>query len=427
MAWQNEYRSGSRSNQQQKSNSRRKSSSVNQKRSQKKRKTEKQFASSSRNATAMDFSERRRQARERGKKRPEKRDNVIEFPTQHQAPAVKVRSPRSGTELSFVLIVRLMILAVGIGAIAGTILSFLDRDQYLSSSPSASTEVVTSTPTATPPPPPPLLPLNQEISTLKNTFQTLASEHPQLNPGAFIVDLDSGEYLNLQGETEFSAASMIKVPVLIAFFQAWDEGKVQLDERLTMTADVKASGAGNMQYEPLGTDYLALETAAKMIIISDNTATNMLIKRLGGKEVLNQLFAEWGLEHTRIRNPLPDLDGTNTTTPKELVELLARLNKGELVSARSRDQIFRIMRETRTRTLLPQGLGEGATIAHKTGDIGSLVGDVGIIDRPSGKRYLAAIMVERPHNDRQANELIREYSRAAYQYFHNQEKNSFIE
>jgi beta-lactamase class A len=84
------------------------------------------------------------------------------------------------------------------------------------------------------------------------------------------------------------------------------------------------------------------------------------------------------------------------------------------------------MGETRRRTLLPQGLDSGAKIAHKTGDIGSLVGDVGVIDRPSGKRYLAAIMVERPHNDRNANELIRRYSQEAYQYFRKQEQNSFI-
>lgn len=400
MASEYEYRSGNRRNQKKIKPSRRKfasSQKTQQKRSQKKRKSK-------------------------------KTDNVIPFPQQPQA----VRPQRSSTELSLILIVRLMIFAVGVGAIAGTVLYFLDRDQYLSQSnvsepttmptetatPVVETEPVTATP---------VFPLDQEVSPLKATFNRLASEQPQLNPGAFIVDLESGQYVSLQGENTFSAASMIKVPILIAFFKAWEEGDLELDEPLTMTEEVKAGGSGNMQYESIGKQYRALETAAKMIRISDNTATNMLIQRLGGKEVLNELFAQWGLEKTRIHNPLPDLEGTNTTSPKELVKLLARLNNGELVSARSRDYILQIMRTTRTRTLLPQGLEKGATIAHKTGDIGSLVGDVGIIDRPSGKRYLAAIMVERPHNDRNANQLIRRYSRAAYQYFRNQEKNSFIE
>ncbi len=398
-----------------------KSISARRKSAQNQQNASKQFPNERYGSTTMDFSERRRQARKR-QKRVGRRDNVIPFP-QPEIP-VSVPKPRTGIELSFVFLVRLMILAVGVGAIAGTVLSFLDREKYLTQSSSPPTQVV-QTPTATSPPP--LLPLKREATPLKEKFQTLASQQANLKPGAFIVDLDSGEYVSLQGETIFPAASMIKFPILIAFFQAWDKGNLQLDERLTMSADVRAGGAGNMQYEDLGSQYIAIETAAKMMIISDNTATNMLIKRLGGKEALNELFAEWGLEHTRIRNPLPDLDGTNTTTPEELVELFAKLNQGELVSGRSRDQILRIMRETRTRTLLPKGLGEGATIAHKTGDIGSLVGDVGLIDRPSGKRYLAAILVQRPHNDRRANELIRQYSREAYQYFQNQEKNSFIE
>lgn len=390
MVWQNEYRSGTGKKATKLRPFRRKFSSHQKKRSQKKRK-------------------------------PRQKEKVIPFPQQRQP----VRPPRSSTELSFILMIRLTIFAVGLGAIAGTVLAFLDRDQYLSQPVSSPVPVAASTVETDPPPQPPVLPLNQEVTGLKQTFQNLASQKPQLNPGALIVDLDSGEYVNLQGERAFSAASMIKFPILIAFFQAWEEGRVDLDEPLTMTKEVRAGGSGNMQYEDLGKQYLALETAAKMIIISDNTATNMLIKRLGGQEALNEHFAEWGLEHTRLRNPLPDLDGTNTTSPKELVKLLAKLDKGELVSARSREHIFQIMGETRRRTLLPQGLGSGAKIAHKTGDIGSLVGDVGIIDRPSGKRYLAAIMVERPHNDRNANELIRRYSQEAYQYFRNQEQNSF--
>jgi len=391
VVWQNDYRSGNGKKGTKLGPSRRKFSSHQKKRSQKKRK-------------------------------PRQKEKVIPFPQQRQP----VRPPRSSTELSFILMIRLTIFAVGIGALAGTVLAFLDRDQYLLQPVASPVQVKTSTVETVTPPQPTVLPLNQEVTGLKQTFQNLASQKPQLNPGAFIVDLDSGKYVNLQGERRFSAASMIKFPILIAFFQAWEEGRVDLDEPLTITKEVRAGGSGNMQYEDLGKQYLALETAAKMIIISDNTATNMLIQRLGGQDALNEVFAEWGLEHTRLRNPLPDLDGTNTTSPKELVNLLARLDKGELVSARSRDHIFQIMGETRRRTLLPQGLDSGAKIAHKTGDIGSLVGDVGIIDRPSGKRYLAAIMVERPHNDRNANELIRRYSHEAYQYFRNQEQNSFI-
>ena len=77
-----------------------------------------------------------------------------------------------------------------------------------------------------------------------------------------------------------------------------------------------------MQFQDPGKQFTALETATKMITISDNTATNMLIERLGGAEALNQRFREWGLTQTAIRNVLPDLEGTNTTSAKDLAYLL---------------------------------------------------------------------------------------------------------
>ena len=84
---------------------------------------------------------------------------------------------------------------------------------------------------------------------------------------------------------------------------------------------------------------------------------------------------------------------------------------------RSRDRLLGIMRGTVTNTLLPQGIEENAIIAHKTGDIGTVIGDAGIIDMPSGKRYVAAVMVKRPHNAPQGRTLIQEISKTAYQHF----------
>ena len=168
--------------------------------------------------------------------------------------------------------------------------------------------------------------------------------------------------------------------------------------------------------QPTGTKYAALEVATKMIAISDNTATNMLIERLGGKADLNHRFKSWGLTVTQISNLLPDLEGTNTTSPRDLVHLMAMLNQGELLSLRSRDRALDILQATTNNTLLPQGLEADASIAHKTGNIGTAIADAGIVDMPNGKRYLIAAIVKRPHNDPDAEELIREISRTAYQF-----------
>lgn len=311
---------------------------------------------------------------------------------------------------------RLLIVGVGLGAIVGTMLSVFDPATRMSgNSPAQSHNLGQHQPQVIPNAPG--IYLTQEITPLKNAVQNLATANPNVTPGVFLVDLDTGGYIDVNGSANFSAASTIKVPILIAFFQDVDGGKVRLDEMLTMEKNMVASGSGNLQYQQVGTQYSALEVATLMSTTSDNTATNMLIARLGGIEALNQRFQTWGLSATAIRNPLPDLAGTNTTSPKELASLVAMVNQGNLVSMRSRDLILDIMRRTERNHLLPSGLGAGARIHHKTGDIATMLADVGLIDIPTGKRYIAAVMIQRSNNDPQAEKLISSISRAAYEQF----------
>ena len=258
--------------------------------------------------------------------------------------------------------------------------------------------------------------LTEELIPLKQKLANLDKKQAKIETQAFFIDLDNGKYVNLAGETPISAASLIKIPIAIAFFQDVDAGKIKLNEKLPMGKDVIASGSGDMQYQQGQKSFTALETVTKMIAISDNTATNMLIKRMGGKAVLDQRFQAWGLTHTQIHNLLPDLEGTNMTSSKDLATVLLKVNQGELISLKSRDRLLGIMQETKTRTLLPPGLESGAIISHKTGDIGTVLGDAGIIDMPSGKRYIQAIIAKRPYNDIAARILIQDMSRATYQH-----------
>lgn len=261
------------------------------------------------------------------------------------------------------------------------------------------------------------LQLNQELAALKTQVQVLATENPNLTAGIFLVDLDTGTYLNFNGDVTFSSASTIKIPILVSFFQAVDEGKVQLDQMLTLKTEHIADGSGEMQDQPVGTKYSALEVAKKMIIVSDNTATNMIIELLGGAEVLNQQFATWGLRATVLHNKLPDLEGTNTTSPKDLINVMAQVDRGNLVAVKSRDRILQIMRQTQNDNLLPKGLGEGATIAHKTGNINEMLADSGMVDLTNGKRYLVTVMVKHsPETEKAAQTLIRDISRMSYRY-----------
>jgi beta-lactamase class A len=238
-----------------------------------------------------------------------------------------------------------------------------------------------------------------------------------LHVGIFAIQPQSGKYVSINAEEKFAAASMIKFPILVALLRSIDLGDVKKEDLLTITGDLVTGGSGYLQWRPLGSKITVEEAARLMMVISDNTATNLIIDRLGGKSLLNQRFNQWGLQNTKINNWLADLDGTNTTSPYDLIYLMGKLEKGEILSADSHNWLTDVMKRTRVRTLLPQGLPSGTVIAHKTGDIASMVGDAGLVRLPGAKSYLVSVQVTRPRNDRRANLLIRKVSKMIYEQF----------
>jgi len=178
-----------------------------------------------------------------------------------------------------------------------------------------------------------------------------------------------------------------------------------------------------MANKPVGTRFPFWEAATEMIRVSDNSATNLLIKRLGGKTILNARFQAMGLTSTVVNNWLPDLEGTNTTSAYDLARSIALVDTGEKLSPRARDLFREVMGKSRTNTLLPLGLlmglggdsadpdsellARGVTVLNKTGDIGIAYADAGLIELPDGKRAVAAFMVKGPFNDPRSTNLIR--------------------
>lgn len=354
------------------------------------------------------------------KRSPNLRPNVVKSGSPQ---ANRSRTPRSRSPIWLAIYVATI--AVGLSTILGSVVSVVGSWQSTPPTNPAPAEVSAETNQNKLDNLFSIASLGREITALKTDLQQLATEYPDLEPEIFLVDLDTKGFVSISGGKTVASASTIKLPILVAFFQDVDRGKIELDERLTMTQNLIAGGSGNMQYAEPGTEFSALETADKMMTISDNTATNMLIERMGGMERLNRQFSQMGLKATRLNNPLPDLTGTNVTTPEDLGNLLVKIDRGDLISLRSRDRLMHIMRNVERNTLLPEGLESGATIAHKTGDIKSVLADVGIIDMPNGKRYIASILVKRPDNDPQAKEFIQRASGVAYQYFKNPRTASF--
>lgn len=329
--------------------------------------------------------------------------------------AATARRRLANPPLPLLYLIRLIILGVGVAAIAGTLLSVLSPSNVASSRDGTAPAVASNSRqtaagglaqgraagSVTD------LRLTTEITRLKGELEQLATLTPGLTPVAFAVDLDSGQYVDLGGAEPVAAASTIKVPILVAFLQQVDAGTIALNQSIVLQEEFMAGGSGTLRGEAVGTEYTALEIATRMIVTSDNTATNMMIAALGGIEALNQTFVTWGLEHTLLRNPLPDLDGTNITSAKDLALIMALVDQGGLLSPRSRDRLFSIMQRTENGSLIPSGIRDQSVLANKTGDIGAMLGDIALIDVPNGKRYTLALMVQRPTNDGRASELIR--------------------
>jgi len=262
-----------------------------------------------------------------------------------------------------------------------------------------------------------------ELTALSQQWQQLAAAQKDLQATAFLLVLDDGRFAQLNADKPMPAASSIKTPILLAALDDLDAGKLRWNQPLQLTKELVGSGAGWMGSKPIGTRFPLHEAATEMIRVSDNTATNLLIQQLGGKEVLNTRFQAKGLNATVVNNWLPDLDGTNTSSSRDLARSIALVDTGEQLSPHARDLFREIMATSQTNTMIPAGLlkglgkssndpdaellSQGITVYNKTGDIGTAYADAALIHLPTGQRAVAAFMVKGPFNDPRSSELIR--------------------
>ena len=270
----------------------------------------------------------------------------------------------------------------------------------------------------------------RELTELSQEWSRLAAAQKGLTASGYLVVLDDGRYAQFQPDLPQPAASSIKTPILLAGLEDLDHGKLRWNEPLPLTKELVAEGAGWMASKPVGTRFPFFEAATEMIRVSDNSATNLLIQRLGGKDVLNGRFQALGLPATVVNNWLPDLKGTNTTSARDLARTIAIVDTGEKLSPRGRDLFREILSSSTTNTMIPAGVLKGVagkesaepdddlmpygiTIYNKTGDIGIAYADAALIQLPSGQRAVMAFMVKGPFNDARSSELIRSMAAAS--------------
>lgn len=253
-----------------------------------------------------------------------------------------------------------------------------------------------------------------EMTGLKQQLLALAAQYPMIKPAVYVWEYENGKYVDINADKMYSAASIIKLPVLVRMFKSIEAKQMTIYDEMTLTDYYKSSGSGNLQYAQSGRKYTLDQLAKTMIQDSDNTSTNMIMSKLGGMDDVNIGLRDWGISDTYVRTWLPDLAGTNKTTAKDMAKILYNLDNPGFLNINSREYIIDYLSHVKNNRLIAAGLGEGAMFVHKTGDIGTMLGDAGIVYAPNGKKYLVVILANRPHNAPQGKDYIVKASSLIY-------------
>ena len=253
-----------------------------------------------------------------------------------------------------------------------------------------------------------------EIANLKSQLQSLMSQYPTIKPSIYVWEYENGKYIDINADELYSAASIIKLPVLVRLFKSIEAGQMTIYDEMLLTDYYQSSGSGDLQYAQTGRKYSLDQLAKTMIQDSDNTATNMLMAKMGGMDDVNIGLRDWGISKTYVRTWLPDLKGTNKTTAKDIAKILYNLDNPGFLNINSREYIVDYLSHVKNNRLIAAGLGEGALFMHKTGDIGTMLGDAGIVFAPNGKKYIVVILANRPYNSPLGKDFIVKASSLIY-------------
>lgn len=221
--------------------------------------------------------------------------------------------------------------------------------------------------------------------------------------GIAALDLNSGESVSIKGNTPFPMASTVKVAVATLYLSQVDHGRRSLDDT------INGQGARTLM--------------ARMLIHSDNHATDILLADLGGPHALQAWLQDNGVTGLHVDRTIAQLlsdrrdlwDRRDSSTPMAMVDLLKRIYKGELIQPESRNYLLDLMARCETgKNRMKAMLPNGTPVEHKTGTLTGLADDVGFITMPDGHRIAVAIFT-RGGADRPRT--IAEAARAIYDGF----------
>jgi len=240
--------------------------------------------------------------------------------------------------------------------------------------------------------------------------------------GIAVKDLAGTEAFTVNADMMFPQASSIKIPVLIELFRQAQTGTVKLAERVEVTKAMMAGGSGVLQNFGDGASALSLrDLAVLMIVLSDNTATNILIDRVGMEKV-NGMLTHYGLRRTRLQRRMLDTEAQragreNLSTPLEMIWLLNLLHQGKILNAENTAAMMEILSYPKN-TPLRRGLPAGVRLANKPGGLTGVSCDSGIVFL-EGRPYAISVMTTYGSlgDEDGAARTIGEVSKRVFEYF----------
>ena len=235
--------------------------------------------------------------------------------------------------------------------------------------------------------------------------------------GYVVVDVEGGDRFARLESTQFPAASTIKLAILYELMRRADEGRVALDR--VEPLDRSRAVPGGLLHELTQPSLSPRDLAVAMILQSDNTATNVLIDRLGMAAV-NRRMAELGLKATWLRRHMLDTDAArrgdeNVSTPADLARLIVAFHHGEGLSAEAKATALDILRKPK-RTPITSGVPPSVHVASKSGELDGVRADAGIVYVPGRPYVLAAMGTYFGAAPRPADSL-EALARTSYEYF----------
>jgi beta-lactamase class A len=244
--------------------------------------------------------------------------------------------------------------------------------------------------------------------------------------GVAILDLSSGQQLFIRPDEVFPQASSIKIAVLAELYHQEQQsahgvtGKATLkDPYVVRAADIVPDSFILGGLTPGISSLTNRDLATIMVAVSDNSATNVLIDRVGMENVV-RLTESLGLPHTQLRRKMMDLQAAsqgkeNISTPREMMGLLEQLFRGKVIGPPLLDDFFKVL-ATGKNSWLPRDLPAELKIANKPGELEGVRNDSGIVflkNRP----YVICVMTTYLTNERSGEEAIARISSLAYGVF----------